>query len=409
MRTFNRLFLSILAAPGTLVAQGPLDPPEAPAPTMKSLQEIWDKIGGLETQATQLATQNAQLQKQLALLAASTVNFAWNFSTVASGANRKYITMDFGPDGYPAVAFQNVTAADLAVMRYDGSQWTQTIVDSTDTVGEFTSLAFDPAGYPAIAYYAAGPAFQLRIARFDGSSWNISNIVLAQVGARTSLAFGQDGQPAIAYFDSSTYDVKFSRFDGSTWTTTLVDGAGTVVGTGGVAMAFAPDGRPSISYTDENSRLKIARFDGSTWIKTVVDASTNVGFSSSIAFGPDGQPAISYFGLSPANVYFARFTSGSWAVTTVDGSSPNGGPTSLAYGPDGQPSIAYYVTTGGNDLRFARFNNTAWSVSTVDSAGDVGQYCTLKYAPDGQPAIAYMDFTNYFVKLARKGAFATVP
>ena len=38
---------------------------------MKSLQEIWEKIGGLETQATQLATQNAQLQKQLTLLAAA--------------------------------------------------------------------------------------------------------------------------------------------------------------------------------------------------------------------------------------------------------------------------------------------------------------------------------------------------
>jgi hypothetical protein len=39
----------------------------------------------------------------------------------------------------------------------------------------------------------------------------------------------------------------------------------------------------------------------------------------------------------------------------------------------------------------------------------VWQYCTLKHAPDGQPAIACMDFTNYFVKLARKGAFVTVP
>lgn len=408
MRTINRLFLSILAAPATLVAQGPLEPLAAPAPTMKSLQEIWDKIGGLETQATQLATQNAQLQKQLTLLAATTVNFAWNFSTVVSGANRRNITLAFGQDGLPAVAYQNVTNADLGIARFDGTQWTQTIIDSAGVVGEHACLAFDPAGFPAISYYAAGPVFQVRIARYDGSIWNVTDVGSAQVGLPTSLAFAANGQPSIAYFDSSTYDVKIARYDGSVWTTTLVDGAGTILGTGGVSMAFAPDSQPSVSYNDENSKLKIARFNGTSWVKTIVDNSTNAGFSSSLAFGPDGQPSIAYFSLSTLNVHFARFNGGSWALSTVDGSASNGGYTSLAFGPDGQPSLAYFSSASA-DLRFARFNNSAWTITTVDSAGDVGQYSSLKIAPDGQPAIAYMDFTNYFVKLARKGAFATVP
>ena len=117
---------------------------------------------------------------------------------------------------------------------------------------------------------------------------------------------------------------------------------------------------------------------------------------------------IVYFSLSTLNVQFARFNGGSWALSTVDGSASNGGYTSLAFGPDGQPSLAYFSSASA-DLRFARFNNSAWTITTVDSAGDVGQYSSLKIAPDGQPAIAYMDFTNYFVKLARKGAFATVP
>ena len=37
----------------------------APAPTMKSLQEIWDKIGDLETQVTALETQNQSLTNLL--------------------------------------------------------------------------------------------------------------------------------------------------------------------------------------------------------------------------------------------------------------------------------------------------------------------------------------------------------
>jgi hypothetical protein len=42
----------------------------------------------------------------------------------------------------------------------------------------------------------------------------------------------------------------------------------------------------------------MARFNGSTWTATVVDpAAVGGGEQTSLAFGPDGQPAISYFAL----------------------------------------------------------------------------------------------------------------
>ena len=109
-----------------------------------------------------------QLQKQLALLAPFTVNFAWNLSTVVSGDNRRNITLAFGQDGQPAVAYQNVTNADLAIARFDGTKWTQTIIDSAGTVGEYACLAFDPAGLPAISHYAV--AFNARIRTGLGTS-----------------------------------------------------------------------------------------------------------------------------------------------------------------------------------------------------------------------------------------------
>jgi hypothetical protein len=44
------LLTGLLLLAATLHAEGPLDPPGAPAPTMKTLQELWDKIGELEAQ-----------------------------------------------------------------------------------------------------------------------------------------------------------------------------------------------------------------------------------------------------------------------------------------------------------------------------------------------------------------------
>ena len=54
------IVLFLIAATERGRAQGDLIPPGPPAPTMKSLQEIWDKVGGLETQVSGLQTQNAR-------------------------------------------------------------------------------------------------------------------------------------------------------------------------------------------------------------------------------------------------------------------------------------------------------------------------------------------------------------
>jgi formylglycine-generating enzyme required for sulfatase activity len=54
-------FTGLLVIAAHLHAEGPLSPPGAPMPTMKTLQEIWDRIGELEAQ-------NADLQAQLSEL-----------------------------------------------------------------------------------------------------------------------------------------------------------------------------------------------------------------------------------------------------------------------------------------------------------------------------------------------------
>jgi hypothetical protein len=61
--------------------------------------------------------------------------------------------------------------------------------------------------------------------------------------------------------------------------------------------------------------LRSARFNGSTWTVSLVDGVGSVGRFGSQAFGPDGQPAISYYDVTQGDLKFARksiFKSGPW-------------------------------------------------------------------------------------------------
>lgn len=91
-QTAPLLLVFILA--GSLHAEAPLDPPGPPAPTMKSLQEIWDKIGELEGQVGDLQTQLNAIQGVVSI----------EMVTVGNAGNAPDTTGDPNPAG--AVAYE---------------------------------------------------------------------------------------------------------------------------------------------------------------------------------------------------------------------------------------------------------------------------------------------------------------
>ncbi len=407
--------LSILLLPHAF-GQGALTPPPGPpVPTMKSLQEIWDKVGALETRATvletqntQLQTANSQLQRQLGLLTSATVNFAWVASTVSLGVNP---SLAFGPDGQPAIAFNG-----LQLARFDGATWAVTAVPGAS--GSFPSLAFGPDGYPAIAYL--GPSGRLYFARFDGTAWSVTLVETQNSVGLPSLAFGPNGLPGIAYNGNTSYILKYAAFDGSAWTnTSMSDPIGVK---SGPALAIGPDNRPAIVYRADRlgaagEAVVLARVNAGTWTTSVVaNAGTVTNGPAAIAFGPDGQPAVAYGNNQTQRLYVGRFNGTVWTPSTVSVTQTSER-LSLAFGLDGQPALAY--TTLAYDLLLARYTGSldgpAWVSTVVDSAGDVGFNSSLAFGPDGQPAIAYgtygsaPDYAPASIKFARKGVFKPLP
>lgn len=77
-------------------------------------------------------------------------------------------------------------------------------------------------------------------------------------------------------------------------------------------MEFAPDGQPALSYVAFPLReLRYAKFDRTSWSELVIPTpGVDLGGATSLAFAPDGSPAICFYDDDEGDLYLARFAEG---------------------------------------------------------------------------------------------------
>jgi hypothetical protein len=195
--------------------------------------------------------------------------------------------------------------------------------------------------------------------------------------------------PSIAYSDQTNDDVRFAHFDGTHWTTSLVDGAKNVAT--GIDLAYAPSGKPAISYGWNG--LKFGEWTGTSWsIQTVVRGASN-DVTSLAYLGSTPYIAFAAGSGKSASLQLAYRTNGTWIVEVV--AKAGARYKSLAFDANGNPAIAYSDDANGDGqldtLKVARKTAGKWTVSVVET-GVVGYGVFASLAFDsttGNPALVH--------------------
>lgn len=323
--------------------------------------------------------------------------FEWQIQTVDSiGDVGMFPSIALDINGYPHISYLDYINFDLKYVRWSGSSWLITTMDSI-RADYGTSIALDSDGYPHISYQDIVDD-DLKYAKWTGSSWLITTVdSVGDVGMFPSMALDSNGYSHISYVDYTNNQIKYARWTGSNWSIeTLLDRVYWHS-----AIALDSSGYPHISYVDYPNGVKYARHTGSSWSIETVDVDGEE--DTSIAIDSDGYPHIIYYSYydNICKLKYAKWMGSSWSITTVDsiGLGEYGSMSDIALDRSGYPHISYYDKTN-KDLKYAKWTGDSWSITTVDSVGAVGLTNSIALDTNGYPHISYYDVTNGDLKYA---------
>ena len=249
------------------------------------------------------------------------------------------------------------------------------------------------------------------------------------VGEHSSLALGSNDNLAISYYDTVNQDLKYAvctedcTTASSTWSDMVLDGTGDVGRYS--SLKFDTLSNPHISYYDATTgdlRYAFIDSDSAEWKIVIVDSEGDVGWYTSLVIFNDA-PRIAYYDRTHGGIKYAYCEetcddSAEWSFITVavTGEIPTGLERAISLAVDGSdiPSIAYYDVDGGKNLKYVVCSSSncvtgAVKSTAVESPNDVGQYPSI-VLDDGKPSISYYDVTSQnlgFVSCVEGGCTAS--
>lgn len=280
----------------------------------------------------------------------------YNVATVMNGGVG--CSLAYSPDE-TGISISHVYGTQLYFVNRStnsGSTWTSAQIEAKDVYPHETSLAYAGAN-PVISYYkTARRATGLYVAQRAGSIWSTRQVDPGAYAVYNQLAVDSVGNPAIAYSADANKDgivdtLKFARFDGAAWTTSVVE-------TGGAFGTIACDpatGQPAIAHwNNATGELRFLRSNGSGWSSAeIVETAPSI-TGCSLTFQADGTAYLAY-GSTHMRLAI-RDLSGSWTFREIDTTTTGSLRNSLRGRPGMTPgTVAYRGPTDGFYSTTARF------------------------------------------------------
>jgi hypothetical protein len=280
----------------------------------------------------------------------------------STGDVGQYSSIAIGTDGLPIISYFDTSNTHLKVAHCENQSCTSpatiTTVDSSSGVstGQYSSIAIAFDGYPIISYYQwSAVAPQLKVAHCTNTNCTTSVLNTADstngVGQYTSIAINPDsGLASISYYNALNGDLKLARcssYDCSSPSKITIDSSANNVGQY-TSLVYGNDGLALISYFDATAQqLKVAHCGdpvcSAPSIHTLSIYSDS-GRYSSITIGADGLPVISFYRVSYGlQVAHCRdiICSNANIYPALNGSLV-GQFSTITLGADGLPIISFY-------------------------------------------------------------------
>lgn len=256
---------------------------------------------------------------------------------------------------------------------------------------------------PQLAVTASGTAHVVweedgSIYHTFGSSGAWSTPAETVLGDSPSLALGTGDDVHLAYVSESgdTFDIFYTRWNGSGWTLPVNVSHTTGVSTA-PAIAFAPGGTLHVVWAD-NTGGSVALYhgqssDGNTW--STFPVPNGAGSGPAVAAGADDILHVAWQSADPttgrSDIWYMRLSGGSWSLPENISATPDEDSTvpAIALAPDGTVHIVWQEGLDSNTAIY----HVSGRPGSWSQAGDVSG--TLQSA--GFPALSMDSAANGFL------------
>jgi len=303
-----------------------------------------------------------------------------------------YASLALDSDNNPHISYQDRANYELKYARYDGSSWHIEVAGSQGGyLATGTSIALDSNNRPHIAYFDRYTD-RLYYAHFNGTAWQYSTIATLTNAwdsyLHPSIVLDSNDLPHVVlchYWYNVLHNLKHYFFNGSTWDNqTILSGAGFFP-----SMTIDNNDHIHISYRgtggSNNAGLGYGVYDGSTWQTADITPGTDIIACTAITVDKNNNPHIGYFDANTGGgLKHAEYDGSDWQFSIV--SFDSGKNTSIVA--DSNNDI-HINSIGTNELRYSSDTGGAWATKILDYSSGSGRYTTIALDSADRPHISH--------------------